>query len=399
MERSDYAILNAAIRWRSTDAEHVDHRYLGAVGPLRDCLPGQLGACLESGASYSACRESFSAGRLVPPVEGALVRTIDRRLFKSRPRPRIQVVPQVGRFYPMYFLENEARPASEERRPFRILSMDDQRMIVDANHPLAGFPLEFEARVERWVEAPADPAVCPDVTIRLTAGGPGMQAELREGETDFYSNEPFSREDAAKDTEFYRTPRLVQHIDSQARACISDLYARFLQPGMRVLDLMTSWVSHLPEDAKDFHVVGLGLNREELDANPQLSDRVMHDLNVCPRMPFDEAAFDLVICTVSVEYLVRPVEVFTEVARVLKPGGKLVITFSDRWFPTKAIRLWIELNPFERVGLVLSYLRQSGGFRDLKSETWRGWPRPQDDKYAGQLDLGDPVFAAWATRV
>jgi len=399
MERRDYAILNAAIRWRSSDAEHVDHRYLGAVGPLRDCLPGQLGSCLESGASYTACRESFSAGRLAPPFDEALVRTIDRRLFKSRPRPRITVVPQVGRFYPMYFLENEAFPLPEDRRPFRILSMDDQRMTVDANHPLAGSPLEVEVRMERWLEAPAEPGACPDVTSRLTDGGPGMQAELREGETDFCSNEPFSREDSAEDTEFYRTPRLVQHIDSQARAFISDLYARFLQPGMRVLDLMTSWVSHLPEDAKDFHVVGLGLNREELDANPQLNDRVVHDLNTCPRMPFDDAAFDLVICTVSVEYLVRPVEVFTEVARMLKPGGKLVVTFSDRWFPTKAIQLWTELNPFERVGLVLSYLRQSGGFRDLKSETWRGWPRPQDDKYAGQLDLGDPVFAAWATRV
>lgn len=398
MGRSDYAILNAAIRWRSTDAEHVEHRYLGEVGPLRDCLPGRLGACLESGAPYTACREVFPAGTLVPASDDGLVRTFDRRLFKTRPRPRITVVPQVGRFYPMYFLSEDARPVAENRRPFRILSMDEACMTVDANHPLSGLPLEVEARVERWLKPPAELAACPDVAGLLTAGGPGMQAELPAGDTDFYSNDPFAREDAADDSEFYRQARLVQHIDSQARGVISDLYARFLQPDMRVLDLMTSWVSHLPEDAKDFHVVGLGLNREELDANLQLNERVVHDLNDSPRTPFEDAAFDLVLCTVSVEYLVRPNEVFTDLARVLRPGGKLVVTFSDRWFPTKAIRLWTELNPFERMGLVLSYLRQSGAFRDLKTESWRGWPRPQDDKYAGQLDLSDPVFAVWGSR-
>ena len=105
------------------------------------------------------------------------------------------------------------------------------------------------------------------------------------------------------------------------------------------------------------------------------------------------------MCSVSVEYLTQPVEVLRELGRVLIPGAPAMLTFSDRWFPTKAIRLWTELNPFERMGLVLSYFRQSGAFRELKTESWRGWPRPQDDKYAGQLDLSDPVFAVWGHRI
>lgn len=80
----------------------------------------------------------------------------------------------------------------------------------------------------------------------------------------------------------------------------------------------------------------------------------------------------MVICSVSVEYLVRPLEVFAEVGRVLKPGGRFIITFSDRWFPSKVIQLWTELHPFERMALVLEYFRRSGQFSDLATESRRG---------------------------
>ena len=124
----------------------------------------------------------------------------------------------------------------------------------------------------------------------------------------------------------------------------------------------------------------------------------MHDLNNQPRLPFDDASFDAVVCSVSVEYLVSPLEVFAEVGRVLKPGGRFIITFSDRWFPPKVIQLWTELHPFERMALVLEYFRHSGQFCDLATESWRGWPRPADDKYAARRLLADPVFAVWGAR-
>jgi SAM-dependent methyltransferase len=163
---------------------------------------------------------------------------------------------------------------------------------------------------------------------------------------------------------------------------------------MRVLDLMSSWVSHLPDAPADLAVTGLGMNAAELAANERLKARVVHDLNADPRLPFADAAFDLVICTASVEYLIRPQTVFTEVRRVLRPGGHFVVTFSDRWFPSKAIRVWSELHPYERLGLVLWLLRETG-HTELHSETLRGLRRPEDDPHSGERDYSDPLFAVW----
>ena len=105
----------------------------------------------------------------------------------------------------------------------------------------------------------------------------------------------------------------------------------------------------------------------------------------------------MLACTASVEYLVQPITVFKELWRVLRPGGQLVITFSDRWFPTKAIYIWTEIHPYERLGLVLSYLRKVGKFKQLATETIRHFRRPTDDKYANERLYSDPVFAVWAT--
>jgi SAM-dependent methyltransferase len=158
---------------------------------------------------------------------------------------------------------------------------------------------------------------------------------------------------------------------------------------------MSSWVSHLPEELDGLTVTGLGMNAEELAQNPRLAQRVVHDLNLDPGLPFEDRGFDAVICTASIEYLTQPVAVLRELGRVLKPDAPLIITFSDRWFPTKAIALWNALHPFERMGLVLETLRAAGGFTGLATESVHGYPRPPDDKYAGQLPLSDPVYAVW----
>lgn len=125
-----------------------------------------------------------------------------------------------------------------------------------------------------------------------------------------------------------------------------------MQARWRNLDLMSSWISHIPECYQLKRVVGLGLNQNGLDRNSRLTEPTLHDLNSTPILPFDNHSFDVVLCIVSVEYLTDPLAVFNDVARVLKPGGYLVITFSNHWFPTKVIPLWTELHEFERMGLV-----------------------------------------------
>jgi SAM-dependent methyltransferase len=182
-----------------------------------------------------------------------------------------------------------------------------------------------------------------------------------------------------------------------ALGLVESIYSRLLPPGSKILDLMSSWVSHLPDTLEDDEATGLGLNEEELKANPQLSSHIVHDLNRDPVLPFADNEFDAVICTASIEYLTQPIEVVAEVARVTKPGGAFVNTFSDRWFPGKEILPWPELHPFERLGLVLDYCRKADRFESLYTESARGLPRPADDRHIEERAISDPIFAVWGS--
>jgi SAM-dependent methyltransferase len=178
----------------------------------------------------------------------------------------------------------------------------------------------------------------------------------------------FSRLDDSDDAAFYAAPRFVVHIDEATIASLTDWYAEVLAPGSDVLDLMSSWVSHLPpaERVPLGRVVGLGMNAEELAANPRLGRFDVVDLNRTPRLPYPDASFDAVLCAVSVQYLTQPAAVFAEAARVLRPGGRIAISTSHRCFPTKAIRAWHVLAPRDRLALIALYLERAGGFGEAE---------------------------------
>ena len=192
----------------------------------------------------------------------------------------------------------------------------------------------------------------------------------------------FDRADPADDAEFYSWPRLVTHIDQGAIAAVGALYDELGVAG-RVLDLMASWVSHFRQAPA--HLTVMGMNAEELAANGHAHDRLVHDLNSDPRLPFPARAFDAAVCCVSVDYLTRPFEVFADVARVLRPGGLFVCTFSNRCFPTKAIRGWLESTDEQHCAIVSSYFRLSGA-----------WTEPVAQRRTPPLHTGDPLFAVWA---
>jgi SAM-dependent methyltransferase len=179
----------------------------------------------------------------------------------------------------------------------------------------------------------------------------------------------FDRLDESPDADFYAQPRFVVHLDDATIAALTAWYLEVLAPGADVLDLMSSWVSHLP-DAGELplgRVVGLGMNAAELASNPRLASFDVCDLNAEPTLPYADASFDAVLCAVSIQYLVRPVEVFAEAARVLRPGGRVAIATSHRCFPTKAIRAFQLLGPHERLGAISLYLERAGGFEPAAS--------------------------------
>jgi Methyltransferase domain len=298
---------------------------------------------------------------------------------------RLRATPVPGRYYPRLAFSGLAA-GPRDLRPCRLLESAGQHLRVETNHPLIGRPASVVLR-------PGEGEAGPSRFDQLFEG-PGMQLPPPQVEAAYFPPGACGRQDEASDACFYADARFVHHLDSTCRGEIAALHGRVLGPGMRVLDLMSSWASHLPEAVGGLEVSGLGMNREELEANPCLSHRVVHDLNLEPWLPFPDRSFDGVLCTASVEYLIQPRAIFAEVARVLAPGGLFVVSFSDRWFPPKVIHAWTELHPFERLGLVL-WLMADAGFADLRTETLRGLRRPAEDRYAALRDYGDPLFAVW----
>ena len=182
-----------------------------------------------------------------------------------------------------------------------------------------------------------------------------------------YPPELFRRHDESDDSLFYDEPRLVVHIDYAAIGAISDYFSVVLPHDGVILDLMSSWRSHMPPDLPINRLIGLGLNETELRENPQLNERVVHDLNANPVLPFENCCIDAVIVTVSIQYMVKPVEVFREVNRILKQGAAFHIIYSNRMFPTKAVAIWQTLDDRRRAQLIASYFQNSGGWENIRA--------------------------------
>ena len=180
----------------------------------------------------------------------------------------------------------------------------------------------------------------------------------------------FRKEDGGDDAAFYAPARLVTHIDEPATHALTAYYRANLPPGGVVLDLMSSWVSHLPPEIPFAEVIGQGMNAEELRANPRLSRSFVQDLNRNPVLPLETESCDAALCCVGVQYLQRPLEVFADVLRVLRPGAPFHVSFSNRCFPTKAVAIWRQLDDRGHAALVRLYLERAG-FRDVHAEVLR----------------------------
>ena len=377
--------LEARLAWRSSFATHIDRLIVNENALQAD------GRWLAAGENLRESAEvNLDPAPWCQPSGQAVI-----ALTPDSVQRQVELVP--GRFYPRAVFGTLAGNP-RDKRPVRLLAAcaekcaNSDSFYLDPNHPLATADVRLSLR----------PAALPAASgVRLVElfEGPGMQCPPADAKTalTYFTASGFERQDQGSDAAFYATPRLIQHLDAQCRSAIADLYGRFLHPGQRVLDLMASTDSHLPALAGDLQVAGLGMNSEELAANERLSEQVVQDLNGGAALPWPDKHFDCVFNTAAIEYLTQPSQVMSEVRRVLRPGGIFALTFSDRWFPSKAIRLWSQIHPFERLGLVLSLLQQAG-FSDLHTETLRGVRRPEKDRYATQRAFSDPLFAVWGRR-
>ena len=393
----DLIDLELSIEWHSEQGHHRETRHFSNYNVWRDIdlLPPALqGEILHKPQGHSGSAK-IGAGEITPMHDPGLVRKIRRHNFNGRFQGR-KITPCAGRFYPQGMIDALPGGFSAGMLPLRIIELDDHWLTCDLNHPLAGHDFTVSSTIGAIHGAPDEHGGrCQDAMEQLLHG-PGMQARIARQPTDFFCGDAFQRMDATADSGFYKTARMTEHLDSRALHEVEQLYASLLPGGARVLDLMASIDSHVTDT--DATIVGLGMNADELAANQRLSERLVHDLNQQPVLPCADDSFDAVICTVSVEYLVNPLEVFSEVRRVLKPGGLFINIFSNRWFPPKVIALWIDLHEFERMGLVSEYYHRTRGFGVVNTRSLRGLSRPEDDKYSGQTGQSDPVFAVWASK-
>lgn len=394
--------LEFSLAWNSPDARHLERLHANKVNFWRDIFPGDLRRRLEGLETGQSARVQLLPGCGLPGPSSRLLTALPLRSFSGLSFQGRKLTLRAGRYYPRGRIQGLPGVFDVgDLRPARVAQLGSDGARLDLNHPLAGRGLEITATVLDLRPKPGDTGGFAHHWFEeLCGNGPGMQAALPGRETDFggpesQSPEEWSRLDQRPDAQFYAEPRLVAHLDAEALRALTAMYAARLRPGMRVLDLMAAQDSHLPE-AMDLRVTGLGMNIAELEANPRLGPRLVQDLNANPELPLPSGAFDAVLLSLSVEYLTQPRAVLAEAARVLAPGGRLLVSFSDRYFPAKALRVWSELHDFERLGMVLGHLRATPGLGGLGTESLRQRPRPAEDPHAHELRWSDPVYLAEA---
>ncbi|NNK85415.1 MAG: methyltransferase domain-containing protein [Desulfobacterales bacterium] len=393
------ADIHFEVNWKSSESVHSEHYEANNVNFYRDCMPEKLIARLDGKTTGDMIQIDFKPGIMVSGHDMRNTFDVKRAQFNRRFKSNGNIVPRVGRFYPKGILENISGIFPQNIQPFRCVGIENNHLVVDFNHPLAKSETHIKGTVKSVCEKTVDRGGSCNDWMELISNGPGMQTRWEKHPTDFFSDTPFKREDETPDDRFYQQPRFVHHIDENAVKLVTDIYGRFLQDDMQVLDLMSSWTSHIPDSVNLKKFTGIGLNQKELDKNTRLTNRIVHDLNQNPALPLETGSYDATICSLSIEYLIHPFEVFNEVARVLKSDGQFIITFSNRWFPPKVTRIWKELHDFERMGVVLEYFLQSGLFKDIQTYSMRGLPRPQHDKYFSENRLSDPIFAIWGSKI
>ncbi len=214
-----------------------------------------------------------------------------------------------------------------------------------------------------------------------------------------FNDDAFSRDDSSDDRTFYKKDRFVSHIDKVAAQTVESLIGSLvIEENPVILDLMASWDSHLPETLRPSRVTGIGLNENELKQNKSLTDYLVLDINKTPKLPFADNHFDVVINSLSVDYLTNPLDIFKEAGRVLKPGGLHLVIFSNRMFPDKAVKVWKESGEGERIILVEEFFKGSGIFEKPAVFISKGKDRPKDDKYYEICKTSDPVYALYAEK-
>jgi SAM-dependent methyltransferase len=389
-----------SIRYESKYGQHNDDLYIQHenMPAVIETLPAAISNDLNSSGDENAKTYDYIRGKLFNNDDRVQTIAIDEADFIRHPGHNIDIEPRFGRFYPATLFNTEKLAKINRMIPVRVIDLRYRELLVNTSHPLSDYNTTLT--IERYQPEQAQQArAAPLIDARRIPDfltGPGMQLRYDDRATDFFSDDPFERADDNSDSDFYFQARHIDHLDENALKQLKSVYNKLIPADSEILDLMSSINSHIDNSHDRKRIVGLGMNEEELSANPCLDEIIVHDINQESGLPFDDASFDIVVCSLSIEYITQPSSLFDEVARLLRPGGRFIISFSNRWFPTKAVKVWNNLHDFERIGLVMEYFIASAHFGDINTYSLRGVPRPSNDRH--NIPLSDPLYVVWADR-
>ena len=388
------------IQWQGRDCQFSDWSFLPCINLWRDYLPAEFESKIPGQKTGSEIRHKYRAGEILDENLSNQQHQVSKTQFQPPRKGISPIIPQFGRYYPRDFFMDINGVYKGNKFPCRITAIEDDCISVDLRHPLAGKDFEMIMRVKSIKAAGSERGGrCTDITATVTEKGPGMQDCLAENETDFFSDNPFQRLDEGNDEEFFKFPDYNPFWDIVALAQVSEIYTKLIPANAKVLDLMAGAHSPLQDaEVEVDSVICAGLNEEEMAANLNCHLKIKVDVNSMTSLPFDSGQFDTVLIHAAIEYVIKPDLLFAEINRVLKPSGRIIISFSNRSIAEKRIQLWAGAHEFERPAIVLSYLRSNGGFANFNSYSMRDLFRPDDDKLADKLLYSDPVYVVWADK-
>lgn len=337
--------LEFTISWEKDGIQHEEW-YLGRkFNPVNDIFPRGMREALEGKTEGESVTLTYEPRLCIPRHKDSLVRhkpldKLRKKTLKGRP-----IIPRIGRFYPQGHISGILDVYPDTLTPFRLVQLDGESFTADCNHPLALIPITIQATIQ-YIEL-RDTGTYGNLTHwreKTCDWGPGMQTRLKGKPTDFFRDGFF---DTVEDDSGSITPTAV---DATALQNLERIQARHVLPDMRVLDF------------------SLG------NSGP-------------------EGIYDAAICTLSMEYMTEPIETLKRIAEHLQPGSPIVIGFTNHFDEKLAIDGWIDMHDFERMGLVLEYLRQAGLDDAAKTYSMRNDWRPKDDPlFLETRGVSDPVY-------
>ena len=169
-----------------------------------------------------------------------------------------------------------------------------------------------------------------------------------------------NKSDISDDEIFYQQPRFAHHLSDSFRTRLTSLYSEYLLKHHIILDLMSSWVSHLPTNIRYKKVIGHGMNQAELSTNQRLDSFFVQNLNKKQNMPIEDSSIDVGLIVAGWQYLQYPEKVSLELSRIIKSDSLLIISFTNRAFWTKAPNIWTYSSEENRIEYVTSVLTDNG---------------------------------------